>query len=73
MKDYLKSFLKDFKSASLKGKLKGISFMILLSPVLLSAMAMEARDEGASEKEITWVLILNSLVSWGVLLSAILL
>lgn len=70
MKKYLKNLLIDFKSATLKEKLKGILFMILISPVLLSVMAM---DSGASDKEVICTLTLNSLVSWGVLLSAILL
>lgn len=73
MKKYLKSLLRDFKRSTLNEKLKGILFMTLISPVLLSVMAMEARDGEDSEKEVTWVLTLNSLVSWGVLLSAILL
>lgn len=73
MKKYLKSLLIDFKRATLKEKLKGILFMTLISPVLLSAMAMDAGDEGDSEKEVICVLVGNSLVIWGVLLSAILL
>lgn len=73
MKKYLKSLLRDFKRATLKEKLKGILFMTLISPVLLSAMAMDAGDEGDSEKEVICVLVGNSLVIWGVLLSAILL